>query len=107
MVGGTKIHQGNQYTSTLVPQGGFHEQISEQKCIFFTVLGASVARQESVSVWPIMWGATTSFKLEEWWTHECGRVVLAKTVKFWWIVTHWDPGGGHVSARISGLGGSF
>ena len=31
-------------------------------------------------MWPIMWGVTTSFKLEDWWTLEGARAALVETV---------------------------
>ena len=32
-------------------------------------------------MWPIMWGVTTSFKLEDLWTLECARAALVEMVK--------------------------
>ena len=32
-------------------------------------------------MWGIMWGVTTNFNPEDWWTLECARPVLVETVK--------------------------
>ena len=58
-------------------------------------------------MWGIMWGVTTNFNPEDWWTLERARPVLVETVKFRPLDARRDPGFRLVSARISGHGGSF
>ena len=87
---GINAYQGSQFSGLAVPGGGFYEPISEQKCIFFSFRGRSAARRAPLSgskfdffwpeMWPIMWGVTTNFKLEDWWTQELARVVLVNSV---------------------------
>ena len=68
----------------------FTGRFQSKSAFFFSFMGRSAARRAPLSgskfdffwpeMWPIMWGNTTSFKLEDWWTLEGARAALVETV---------------------------
>ena len=74
----------------LRPPGVVFTSRFRNKNAFVLVSGPVKARRAPLSgskfdffwpeMWPIMWGVTTNFKLEDWWTQELARVVLVNSV---------------------------